>query len=233
MTEFRPDKPVRDTSAVDELGWTGGVMRVLRRVTRLVEVNVLFLLGTLAGGVVLGVWPSLRAASAVLLDGDPADSAWWTFWRVWREGWRRANVLGAPLSMAGVVLLLDSLLLAQMDGPVRAALQLGLVLVGAWTAVVLAYWPRVVLRYERSAPETWRFLLLSPALGPGTAAGTVVVLAMCGLVSYVVPLLGLLAGVAVPLWLTGRMVDERLGRIDEVSEPVAGPTPGRAAPPAD
>ena len=69
MSELRPDKPARDTSAVDEIGWTGGVMRVLRRVTRLVEINVLVLLGALAGGVVLGLWPAVRAASAVLLDG--------------------------------------------------------------------------------------------------------------------------------------------------------------------
>lgn len=73
MSELRPDKPVRDTSAEVELGWTGGVMRVLRRVTRLVEVNVLVLLGALAGGVVLGLWPAVRAASTVLLDGDPAE----------------------------------------------------------------------------------------------------------------------------------------------------------------
>jgi uncharacterized membrane protein YesL len=219
VSKLRPDKPVRDTSAVDEIGWTGGVMRVLRRVTRLVEINVLVLLGTLAGGVVLGVWPAVRAASALLLDGDPADSPWRLFWRVWRDGWRRANVLGAPLSVAGVVLLLDFLLLAQMDGPLRAALQAGLVVVGVWTAVVLAYWPRVVLRYDRPTFHMWRFLLLSPALGPGTAVGAVVVLGVCGLVAYVVPLLGLLAGIAVPLWLSGLMVDERLNRMDEVSVP--------------
>jgi hypothetical protein len=87
---------------------------------------------------------------------------------------------------------------------------------------VLAYWPRVVLRYDRSPLETWRFLLLSPALGPGTAAGALVVLAVSGLVSYVLPLFALLAGVAVPLWLCGWMVDERLDRIDEVSRPPAG-----------
>jgi uncharacterized membrane protein YesL len=222
VTEPRPDKPARDTSADDEMGWTGGVMRVLRRVTRLVEINVLFLLGALAGGVALGVWPAVRAASAVLLDGDPAESPWRPFWRAWRDGWARANVLGAPLSIAGLALWLDALVLTQLDGAGRAALQVGLVLVGAWTAVVLAYWPRVVLRYDRSALETWRFLLLSPALGPGTAAGALVVLAVSGLVSYVLPLFGLLAGVAVPLWLCGWMVDERLNRIDEVSRPPAG-----------
>lgn len=222
MTEPRPDKPVHDTSAEDEIGWTGGVMRVLRRVTRLVEVNVLVLLGTVAGGGVLGLWPSLRAASAVLLDGDPADSPWRPFWRAWRDGWRRTNLLGAPLWLVGAALLLDLLVLAELDGAARAALQLGLVLVGAWTAVVLAYWPRVVLRYDRPALETWRFLLLSPALGPGTAVGALVVLAVCGLVSYVVPLLGLLAGLAVPLWLTGRMVDERLNRIDETAASTDG-----------
>ncbi|MEV0949915.1 DUF624 domain-containing protein [Promicromonospora sp. NPDC050249] len=219
MSELRPDKPARDTSAVDEVGWTGGVMRVLRRVTRLVEVNVLVLLGALAGGVVLGLWPAVRAASAVLLDGDPAEAPWRPFWREWLAGWRRANVLGAPLTIGGVALLLDVAVLGQLDGPGRAALQLGLVLVGAWGAVVLAYWPRVVLRYDRSALDTWRFLLLSPALGPGTAVGAVVVLGVCGLVAYVVPLLGLLAGIAVPLWLSGLMADERLNRMDGISRP--------------
>ncbi|MEU4387640.1 DUF624 domain-containing protein [Promicromonospora sp. NPDC023805] len=217
MSELRPDKPGRDTSAGDEIGWTGGVMRVLRRVTRLVEVNVLVLLGAAAGGVVLGLWPAVRAASTVLLDGDPADAPWRPFWREWLAGWRRANVLGAPLTVGGAALLLDYLVLLQLDGPGRAALQLGLVLVGVWGAVVLAYWPRVVLRYDRSALETWRFLLLSPALGPGTAVGAVVVLGVCGLVAYVIPLLGLLAGIAVPLWLSGRMADDRLNHIDDQS----------------
>jgi uncharacterized membrane protein YesL len=219
MTELRPDRPVRDTSAEDELGWTGGVMRVLRRVTRLVEVNVLVLLGALAGGIVLGVWPAVRAASALLLDADPAESPWRPFWRAWRDDWRRTNLLGAPLTVVGAALALDLLVLGQLGGPARAALQAGLVVVGVWTAVMLAYWPRVVLRYDRPAFETWRFLLLSPPLGPGTAAGAVVVLGACGLVAYVVPLLGLLAGIAVPLWLSGLMVDDRLNRIDEVSRP--------------
>jgi hypothetical protein len=43
----------------------------------------------------------------------------------------------------------------------------------------------------------------------------VVVLGVCGLVAYVIPLLGLLAGIAVPLWLSGLMADERLDRIDD------------------
>jgi uncharacterized membrane protein YesL len=219
VSELRPDKPVRDTSAVDEIGWTGGVMRVLRRVTRLVEINVLVLLGAVAGGLVLGLWPAVRAASAVLLDGDPGESPWRPFWREWLTGWRRANALGAPLTVAGAALLLDVAVLGQLDGPGRAALQLGLVLVGAWGAVVLAYWPRVVLRYDQPALSTWRFLLLSPALGPGTAVGAVVVLGVCGLVAYVIPLLGLLAALSVPLWLSGLMVDERLDRIDGTDRP--------------
>lgn len=219
MTELRPDRPARDTSAEEELGWTGGVMRVLRRVTRLVEINVLVLLGAVAGGVALGLWPAVRAASAVLLDGDPAESPWRPFWREWLTGWRRANVLGAPLTVGGAALLLDLAVLGQLGGPGRAALQIGLVLVGAWGAVVLAYWPRVVLRYDQPALSTWRFLVLSPALGPGTAVGAVVVLGVCGLVAYVIPLLGLLAAVSVPLWLSGLMVDERLNHIDEVSAP--------------
>jgi hypothetical protein len=52
--------------------------------------------------------------------------------------------------------------------------------------------------------------------------GAVVVLGVCGLVAYVVPLLGLLAAVSVPLWLSGLMVDERLDRIDKQRSADAG-----------
>src|SRR5699024_6566403 len=44
-------------------GWTGGVMLGLRWVTLLVEVSAMLLLGTLAGGVLLGLGPALRAGS--------------------------------------------------------------------------------------------------------------------------------------------------------------------------
>lgn len=205
MREVRPP-------ADDVPGWAGGVMAALRWVTRLVEANVLVVLGTLAGGVLLGLGPALRAGSAVLLDPAHAESPWRGFWATWASGWRRTNLLFGPFWACGALLWADSAVVAAATGPARAAFQLGLGLAVAWGAVVLAWWPRVVLRYDDGARAVWRYLLLAPGLGPGTTAGVLVVLAATTLAVAGVPLAGALAGLAFPLWATGRLVDDRLAR---------------------
>jgi uncharacterized membrane protein YesL len=199
-------------------GWAGGVMLGLRWVTLLVEVNVMVLLGTLAGGVVLGLGPALRAGSAVARAMTSEPTPWRTFWRIWRNELGRSVLLFAPLVAVGLLLWFDGVALRIMDGPARAALQLGLVVVGAWTAVVLAYWPRVTLRYDRDLGSTWRFLLLAPMLGPATSLAVLVVVAATALALWAAPVLGLLVGVSFPLWATGRLVDDRLDLIDARAE---------------
>src|SRR5690606_18701618 len=57
-----------DWRADDVPGTFGTVMAALRFLTRLVEVNLLVVIGTLAGGVLFGLGPALRAGSAVLHD---------------------------------------------------------------------------------------------------------------------------------------------------------------------
>lgn len=198
-------------------GWAGGVMLGLRWVTLLVELNVMVLVGTLAGGFVLGLGPALRAGSAVAREMTAEPTPWRTFWRTWRSGFGRSTLLFAPLVAVGLLLWFDGVVLGLLDGPAHAVLQVGLVVVGAWSAVVLAYWPRVTVRYERAPAQTWRFLLLAPMLGPTTSLALLVVLAATALALWAMPVLALLVGVSFPLWATGRLVDDRLDRIDEQS----------------
>lgn len=225
MTSDRPSpghRPVDDARAqaraqvadAEVPGWAGGVMLALRWVTLLVEVNVMVLLGTLAGGVLLGAGPALHAASAVTSRMTHEPTPWRTFWRTWRSGFRRANVLFAPLWVVAALLWLDGAAITLMTGPVRAVLLGGLVLVLVWTAVVLAYWPRVVLRYERPFGETWRFLLLAPLLGPATSAAVLVVLLVVWIAWTFLPVVAVLLGTSFALWATGRLVTERLERLD-------------------
>ncbi len=195
-------------------GWAGGVMLGLRWITLLVEINVMMLLGTLAGGVVLGLGPALRAGSAVAGAMTAEPTPWRTFWRTWRAGFGRTNLTFAPVWVVGVLLWFDGVAVTLLDGPARAALQVGLVLVGVWAALVLAAWPRVTLRYDRGVGETWRFLLLLPLLGPTTSLAVLVVLGATGLALWTLPVLVVLVGASFPLWATGRLVDDRLDRID-------------------
>ncbi|QCB92824.1 YesL family protein [Cellulomonas shaoxiangyii] len=208
--------PVR-TTADEPVGWAGRVMTVLRAVAHVVAAQLLLVLGTLAGGVVLGLFPSLHAAGALLArvaDGAPSEHVWRDFWAAWRGALRRLNVLGAPLWAVAVLLWLDGVALGVLTGPVRAAAGLGLALAGAWTVVVLAHLAPVTRRYDDSPARTWRFLLLAPAVSPGTSVAVLAAVAVWALTCAVVPALLPLAGVAAPLLATGWLVDVRLRRID-------------------
>ena len=63
-------------------GWAGGVMFGLRWITLLVEVSAMLLLGTLAGGVLLGLGPALRAGGVITARMTQEAHPWQTFWRI-------------------------------------------------------------------------------------------------------------------------------------------------------
>ncbi|MFC8193121.1 YesL family protein [Cellulomonas sp. NPDC057328] len=205
------------TAGDEAVGWAARVMTVLRALAHVVAAQLLLVLGTLAGGVVLGLVPSLHAAGTLLARvaaGAPSEHLWRDFWTTWRGGWRRLNVLGAPLWAVAVLLWLDAVALGVLTGPARAAAGVGLALAGAWAVVVLAHVPPVARRYTDSPARTWRFLVLAPALSPGTSLGVLAAVAVWVLTCAAAPVLVPLAGVTVPLLVTGWLVDVRLDRLD-------------------
>lgn len=185
-------------------------MAALRFLTRLVEVNLLVVIGTLAGGVLFGLGPALRAGSAVLHDPGLTMEPWRGFWREWRTEWRRSNLLFAPFWLVGGLLAADAAVVGRMSGPPHAVMLAGLTLAVSWTAVALAWWPRVVLRYDDAAPAVWRYLLLTPLIAPGVALASLIVLAATAGAALGVPLTALAAGISFPLWATGKLVDAKL-----------------------
>ncbi|MFC7879138.1 DUF624 domain-containing protein [Isoptericola sp. NPDC057391] len=199
-------------------GWAGGVMLALRWVTLLVEVSAMVVLGTLAGGVLLGLGPALRAGGVVAARMTAEPTPWRTFWRAWRDGFGRTTALFAPAWAVAGLLWLDGAALGLLDGPVRAVLTGGLLVVGAWGAVVLAHWPVVVARYASGPVATWRLLLLLPLLAPATSLAVLVVAAALLAAAWALPLAAVLVGPGFWLWATGRLATDRLDRIDaEVS----------------
>jgi len=200
-------------------GWAGRVMVFLRVATQLVAVNVLVALGTLAGGVVLGVYPALGAggsALARLAAGTPSEHLWQEFWAAYRAGFRRLNVLGAPLTVGFLLLALDaSVLAAASAGPARAALTVGVVALTGYLLVALATLVPVARRYEDvPAARTWRFVAVAPLLSPLTGLAVLVAFAVLAVTfTYVTVLLPLVA-LSLPLLVSGWLVDQRLTALD-------------------
>lgn len=200
-------------------GWAGRVMVFLRAGTQLVAVNVLVLLGTLAGGVVLGAYPALGAGGALLARltaGSPSEHVWRDFWSAYRAGFRRLNLLGAPLTVGFVLLGVDaSVLAAASPGPTKAALTAGVVALTGYLTVALATLAPVARRYaDAPVARTWRFVGVAPLLWPLTSLGVLAALVVLAVTFSHVAVLVPLAGVSLPLLVSGWVVDQRLTRLD-------------------
>ncbi|MEZ0448135.1 YesL family protein [Cellulomonas sp. ICMP 17802] len=209
--------PARDDLAVG--GWAGRVMAFLRVGTQLVGVNLLMVLGTLAGAVLLGLYPALSAGGSLLArlaSGQASEHLWREFWAAYRADLRRLNVLGAPVTVGAVLLGLDAAaLLAAPSGPARAALTVAVVGLAAYLLVALATLVPVARRYPASAARTWRFVALAPLLSPLTSVGVLATLVLVAVLVSRVTVLVPLAGLSLPLLATGWLVDQRLTALDQ------------------
>lgn len=224
------DEPVAPGSAVgggegsqdDVGGWAGGVMRGLQVVAQVVGINLLILLGSLAGLVLVGTFPALRAGSGLLarlVRRDPSERLWREFWRDYRSCLGRDAVLGAPFWGIGAFLLADVTILhaaRSSDVPTAtSAIMLGAVLaLSAYALLVLVWFVPALRRYRHGFGATWRLALLGPALSLPLTLAMLVTLAAFAFVALSLPVVVPLMGVSLPLLLTGWLVDRRLDELD-------------------
>ena len=202
------------------LGWTGRVMQWLRVITAIVLVNVLFLLGAVAGLILFGVMPAAVAAIAVLrrndlLLGSAEEGLLRTFWTQYRAHFWRANRAGIPFWIVGILLAADLAVLPQLAGPVSAVL---LVFTGALLiATIMTFAATVTLlsRYDDGVPAILRYALVLPPTSPAMSIGVIVAVLAWTLIVSILPVLLPLAGAALPLAIVVRLIDARLDRIED------------------
>ena len=200
-------------------GWAGRVMVFLRVGTQLVAVNVLVVLGTLLGAVVLGAYPALAAGGGLLArlaGGAPSEHLWREFWSAYRAGFRRLNLLGAPLTAGFVLLALDaSVLAAASPGPTKAVLTVGVVVLTTYLVLALVTLVPVARRYDDvPATRTWRFVAVAPLVSPVTSLAVAAVLVVLAVTFTYITVLVPLIGLSLPLLASGWLVDQRLNTLD-------------------
>lgn len=183
--------------------------RLARVALRLFLLQLLWLLHTLRGGIVLGAFPATAAVHAVLRRDmlHPAGPARGGLWREFDDQWRGAfwpaNRLGFPLLLVWVLLLTEhrALTVAAARGlgaGVGAVLWFAMALLFVVTSCVwmlAAHFEGGTLHLLRRAVA---LALGRPVVAVGTALG--VALVLCGY--YVVPGLVPVLGVALPAWVS-------------------------------
>src|SRR4051812_16513904 len=87
-----------------------GIYNLCRWITHFAYLNILWILFTLAGAVVLGIVPSTVAMFAVARKtamGEEDIPVFKTFWRTYRTEFIRANGLGLLLTAIGLIWYFD------------------------------------------------------------------------------------------------------------------------------
>lgn len=224
---------------MEEPGWTGRVMIVLRYATQLVLVNLLWVVGTVCGLVVLGAFPATRSATRLfeaLRKRQPSESLLRDFWDGYRTDFWRTNLLGGPFWVLGALAVLDLQVFraaAAADERFASALLAPFAVVVVVSGVALAYLFAVLLRFRDGVRSTWRFVLVAPFLSIGTSVA--IVLTVGGFVvltwqwPVLVPLLGFSAPIFLATWLAGRRLDELFGDGTFLGDELLAGAPGTDA----
>ncbi|WP_062200392.1 YesL family protein [Demequina salsinemoris] len=199
-------------------GWSGRIMVWLRVAAQLVAIQLLLVAGTALGLGILGLGPASVAGSTLLrriVDGDPSDSIWTDFWGIYRAQFRRAAAVTAPFILVIGLSWYEVLILLTNSAGTIGAILIGAVLaVGGYAVACLAYAPHVLRRYTDPVGPSLRFVSVSALLSPLTAIGCIVTTVALTVIGFkLLPVL-VLAGLSIPLLMTGLLVDRWLDKVD-------------------
>lgn len=186
---------------------------------RLFLLHLLWMLGTLAGGLVLGALPATAAVCAVLREdrleqiaeetGEPPRTRrrlWSDFWGAWRTEFSRSHRLGGTLLLAWLVLALDRWILggtelgAQLG--LASPLASGLVVVLTVALVLLSAvaWP-LSAHFSDPVPRLLRMGLVLLVRRPSTTLSLALVLTAAVWIVQTVPGLVPVFGLVLPAWI--------------------------------
>ena len=179
---------------------------------RALAIQGIWVLGTLAGGIVLGWAPATTAAvdaAARAAHGEPIRLS--RAARAWTEGfWRSQVTLGVP----GLLLLIALVTISSGLLPAPALIAVGLL--ATLLVVTLGHIPEVDRRHAlRTAEVFGAALRLALAQAP-TSLLLLAVLALCAGALVAVPGLIPFLGVAVPLLATQHLVGRSLDRNEDL-----------------
>ncbi|ATG54684.1 hypothetical protein CFK41_07820 [Brachybacterium ginsengisoli] len=186
---------------------------------RLFLLHLLWLLGTLAGGVVLGVLPATAAVFAVLREDRLVQAAeevgehrpsrgglWAQFWTAWRAEFWRAHRLGGALALGWLVLALDRRVLTgtQFGDQLSAALgplASGVVVVLTVVLMLLSavMWP-LAAHFSDPLPHLLRMGLVLLVRRPSITLAIALLLAAAIWLAQTMPGLVPVFGLALPAW---------------------------------
>ena len=129
------------------------IMRFMTKVADIMILNLLFILTSLPVITIGAAWTSLYYVSMKLVR-DEEGGIVRSFFQSFRMNFRQATVFGVGTVVVYAVLIADLLILAQIDSPYAAAMNMGVLIIGVVILMILQYLFPLVAKFDASLKQT-------------------------------------------------------------------------------
>lgn len=130
---------------------------------RLVYINVLWILFTLAGGIIFGIFPATVAMFSVMrkwMNKEEEPHTFRMFLKYFKREFLKSNLLGMILITIGLFLYIDAKLIPAFEGILKYVLLGSYATVGIFYLLVLLYIFPFFVHYENSMFQYFKSILL-------------------------------------------------------------------------
>ena len=129
------------------------IMRFMTKVADIMILNLLFILTSLPIITIGAAWTSLYYVSMKLVR-DEEGGIVLSFFQSFRMNFRQATVFWVGTVVVYAVLIADLLILAQIDSPYAAAMNMGVLIIGVVILMILQYLFPLVAKFDASLKQT-------------------------------------------------------------------------------
>ncbi|MDQ0256779.1 putative membrane protein YesL [Evansella vedderi] len=160
-----------------------GIMGIFEWVMRLAYVNVLWILFTIVGLFVFGFFPATAAMFAVIrkwIKGESEIPVFKTFWEYYRKEFFKINLIGLFILIIGVIIYVDFLFLATVDGWLATILTSLLIFGSVLFVIILFYIFPLFVHYQFTLFQYFKFAIFIGITKPITTIG----IAICTIILY-------------------------------------------------
>ncbi|SDY93502.1 Uncharacterized membrane protein YesL [Evansella caseinilytica] len=144
-------------------GLMGGFYRLSEWIMRLAIINLLWILFTLVGAVLLGLMPASIAMFAVVrkwIMGDTEIPIFKTFFSAYKKEFIKGNIFGLIIAAAGYVLYIDLQYLALVDGALHTFLLTVLFLAGILYFILVIYLIPVYVHFDIKFNQYFKYAVM-------------------------------------------------------------------------
>ncbi|MFP4661651.1 MAG: YesL family protein [Halanaerobiales bacterium] len=196
----------------------GSLYRITEWITRLVYVNLLWILFTLLGLIIFGVMPSTLAVFVVIkkwLSGQENVKVFSLFWETYKSEFIRINIIGIVMLIIGTVLVFDLIYVQEYDGIFYLILRFALYFLLFLYFIDLSYLFPIYIKYDLKMSNILKNALFFAFITPKETLQLVLGLAAVSIFFRFLPSLLPFLSISLPVYVISWISSKTIVKVEE------------------